>query len=371
MSSRYRLFAALGIVLVPLATGCHPNQVVWLPDSSGFIYSADDGSGRISHYDVGSKKRKVIITDKEAAGVALPAISPDGKRVALCRCKSERSEARDETSGEIEIVIYDFIGKLVQRSKVERWGKSDPEKLEPQCVWLEWSPDGATIGGFAFGADTFLYDVKKDTIVRREGMPLQVGGFAFRPDGKGLLISGNAPEGLRFLDVSGKERAIKLPKLSDESQQAKLRELLSEVVTSSWKGEAVMLSRGSATLTIDTETLKATFDPTARKIVANEPKELRHELPLAGGARLRVLQFTDSAAFIDKAYYHIELFDPKTTEKARPILNFVHTDVGFCPSPDGKLMAIRYSPHRDGTKDRIAVINAKGEILSDEQVNEK
>jgi hypothetical protein len=371
------VFAVLGLLVMLSAAGCVPRNVLWLPDSSGFVYSSTSGKSLV-HYDLAKKSERVIV--KDTGTVTLwPALSPDGKRIAVARCVNE------EAGGEVKVNIYDLAGKLVQGSKVERWGKRVEKEQEsyPVVTILAWAPDGKRIVVFYYtmkpdGADggTFLYDVKGDTFVRQEGaMPIPFAN-PFRPDGNGILVfkvKGDQNSFI-FLDLAGKEHQVAPPEQSEGDGWVKLL-FDNKGVTSSWKGDVATLTRGSAVLSIDTAKLKSSFDPQGSKVPASQPKELLQEFALSGGMLLRILHFDEKDSA--DGYCRVEAFDPKT-EKGRDLLkkidpvctllvdNVASRPPGCMvfPSPDGKHAAIRYSP-LESREDRIAVINAKGEVVSD------
>jgi hypothetical protein len=361
MSRNSRLLAVVGLALSLIAAGCNPQNVAWLPDSSGFVYSSDSGT-KLIHYDVATKKQRVIVENTDTNTV-WPAISPDGKRIAVARfmtCSDVKGRA---TGWQVEVIFYDLAGKLVQRSKAERWGEKVGKNGKIQDTFLVWAPDGKHIVVYCLGTVRFgvftdipsdpcitlLYDVKNGTFTcRKNGDPIPFGGNPFRPDGKGILVEKRGE--ISFLEVTGKEHEITLPEVNYDDRKV-MQELMAPwLISSSWKGDVATSHRGSAILTIDTAKLKATFDPEGRKGRMPEPKDLRWEYDLAGGRILRVLENSSSS-------FRIEAFDPKS-KKSRFIYGPVEIDCMVIPSPDRKHAAIR-----EGRG--IVVVNAKGEIVSD------
>src|SRR5437867_1417969 len=88
-------YAVVALTLASLA-GCVPT--VWLPDSSGFIYIkpikvADEPSGQLMHFDLAKKTSRVIVKDVGAA-TTWPALSSDGKRIAVARRAGGPKEAK-------------------------------------------------------------------------------------------------------------------------------------------------------------------------------------------------------------------------------------------------------------------------------------
>ena len=221
MSRDIRRFLFVGLLVMLPAAGCLPNNVVWLPDSSGFVYSP--GGPSIVHYDV-AKKTKRVIVEQTGACTEWPALSPDGKWVAVARWvqQGEGSEAH--------VIIYDFGGKVVKRSKVERWGKLSGEVVHRNPTYLWWSPDGKRVAVHNFDRKlTLLYDVKDDTFVQHDGIPLPFNGTPFRPDGKGLMLY-DSLDRLVFLDLSGKAHEVEVPRNSGFGEKDSTPRILSFAV---------------------------------------------------------------------------------------------------------------------------------------------
>src|SRR5262245_25385549 len=98
------------IALVALACGCVPRGVAWRPDSSGFIYTDKDFS-RLVLFDLKTKSTRVLVNDTDTKS-ALPATSPDGKRIAVAR-----SEHREGLRPRLQVRIYSAGGREEKRSR--------------------------------------------------------------------------------------------------------------------------------------------------------------------------------------------------------------------------------------------------------------
>jgi len=128
---------------VLFAPGCVEN--VWLPDSSGFVFIRSDHC--LVHFDLATKTERVIArhdwlcTDVDELPGDRPAVSPDGKQVAVVR---HMSSSRLET---VQILAYDLSGKAAHVSpEIALPGHAD---LSPTPVTKSglafWSPDGQRI----------------------------------------------------------------------------------------------------------------------------------------------------------------------------------------------------------------------------------
>src|SRR5262249_28529009 len=108
---------------VLLTAGCIPLGMVWLPDSSGFIYPAGKQGEAIMFYDAAKREHHVLIEDTGATTL-IPGLSPDGKQIAVARIRNGglETEAAD-------IVVYDKDGKESHRSPEFKW-KPMAEKAE-------------------------------------------------------------------------------------------------------------------------------------------------------------------------------------------------------------------------------------------------
>ena len=130
------------IALTVALPGCIPTT--WLPDSSGFIYvkpikskepNARATGGQLIHFDVQKKAGQVLVADI-GPGTNWPAVSPDGKRIAVARFKGEVGKATT-----VQIVLYDFQGKLLEESKGSIWAPAEPKNFVlTSNARLFWSP---------------------------------------------------------------------------------------------------------------------------------------------------------------------------------------------------------------------------------------
>lgn len=134
---RYQMFFFIGFLC--FVTGCLP-KVGWLPDSSGFVLTS--GKNLLA-YDFATKKHRVIMQDAAADTTLSPAVSPDGKRVALAYVQGEPKRQLMV----VQIVICDLKGNVEFRSESLTLAKDlyrVNEQSKPKAN-LAWSPDATKL----------------------------------------------------------------------------------------------------------------------------------------------------------------------------------------------------------------------------------
>ncbi len=128
------------VVLVAVLTlpGCVPTS--WLPDSSGFLYVKPvkgkmpfdpPTAMQLVHFDLQKKAGRVVVQDI-GKGTIWPAVSPDGKRIAVAHFKggiARKDEASEPKT--VQVAVYDFQGKLLKESKVLAWRR----RPRPAYLW--------------------------------------------------------------------------------------------------------------------------------------------------------------------------------------------------------------------------------------------
>jgi Tol biopolymer transport system component len=117
LSKSARWFTAAAAFMLLTISGCIP--VAWLPDSSGFIYTDGTDLEQLVHYDVAKGERRVLV-EKMSASTFWPAVSPDGKKVAVARLVRDADQSKTQT---MQVFMYDLQGKEIQRSTEFPWTK--------------------------------------------------------------------------------------------------------------------------------------------------------------------------------------------------------------------------------------------------------
>src|SRR4051812_35566409 len=101
---------ALVLFLVLPATGCLPDAVVWSPDGKSLVWTEDRGT-RVVVYDLAGRERHVV-EDNTEGQTTWPAVSPDGKLVAVARAVRDEDEPVT-----LEIALLNREGEEVKTSK--------------------------------------------------------------------------------------------------------------------------------------------------------------------------------------------------------------------------------------------------------------
>jgi hypothetical protein len=367
------------------STGCFPG-VAWLPDSSGLIYTSGKGFKQLVHYDLTRGEQKILVADT-GAPTFWPAVSPDGKRIAVARIEIKE----DKGPATLQVILYGRDGKEVQRSKVFPWTEQteprppkDKSRPYPQ---LFWAPQGqGIIINDAANTNVGIYDPKTDRLINvKEGWLLSFTGGPVRPDGAGFLVMHNVkgfvggPEGgdwkprFGLVGWDGKEQAIKPPPLlldekalKKETDVHKLAALLNPYLyQSGWDGDVASVSWNVDRLRYFTKKGEAVID-SVKPLKADDGRlvQIRHQFP-GGQAEVRVVSLhgVDNKASTEGV--RLEVRKPGQ-RKAEVVLE----QADFClptPSPNGRLVALWcVSDTRKGGEGRmdILVVDDKGRVTA-------
>jgi hypothetical protein len=174
-------------LLLPFGAGCVPDAVIWLPDSSGVIYTDKDGA-RLNHYDLGKKATRVICADT-GTRTPWPAVSPDGSRVAVCRQVIIQPPNSKTKTTESQFIIYTLDGTEVHRSRIHQ--AQGPSEANAKA--------GETLEG------TGLIWPTKDAIFLA-GLRYEVSRQRFSKDDIFPMIFGASPDGESYLGVDYERR---------------------------------------------------------------------------------------------------------------------------------------------------------------------
>jgi hypothetical protein len=201
-----------------------PREPVWLPNSSGFIYTTDTGS--VVHYDVSKGEGRTVVEKaaavEEKASTKIPALSPDGKQVALVRVSSVGT-------GSIHLRVHELAnGNLLHAETLMITAdQRDHRPIRDSTSGAIWSPCGKHVlfwyvnhkGGVSGGH----YVARTRVIKIFESATPAVGLRAFRlspmsDDGRGFLatrrheLSPNQEtkqEYMLFVEFGGRQHSLK------------------------------------------------------------------------------------------------------------------------------------------------------------------
>ncbi len=356
----------LAAVLLGCCAGCLPNAT-WLPDSSGFVYTGGKNKDALVLYDLAKKAPRVLV--EKGAGPAWPAVSPDGKRIAVAlRTKAEMAVS-------LEVIVFDRDGKELHRSAKMKWvdAMGGPDMVAAQAFWVPGQDklllDTDGVAGF--------YDLKTKSNTLFDVSVSTFRNTPIRPDGKGFLaVPKDQAKELVFVDWDGKKHPIQ-PPLKDAFENHDGDALAGMVFfplmhSSHWDGSTAVVSWDDLRLKIDAEKLTATLE-TIKPAMSADDKVIQDQVKLAGGAVVRAVELTkryqkepppDGPQF---GRYRLEVVKPGAKEPKT-----LMDDAGFFmiyPSPDGKKAVVKGAKSLDAIfttsnpgEDMLFVIDGAGDV---------
>jgi hypothetical protein len=355
---------ALAVVAVPLglaSSGCIPPGVAWFPDSSGFVYTGGKEKCDLRIFEVARKKSRPL--PFKAGFAAWPAVSPDGKHIAVAW---RFTRAADKETCAV-VVVVDRAGRVVHRSK-------DLEEVAGDVLQAYWSPRGDKL----LISEEFwarFYDLKTQKWSRAAGPIATFGTSPVRPDGKAFLIHNF--EGYRVVNWDGKEQVVapawRALIKDDPDKRGLLR--LPLHADSDWNGPVARVSGLDSRFRIDTVKLSLTQEAHKTPRTADGGVvRLEHAFP--GGATVRLVEhyeelFPGHLSRVGDP--RIEVLRPAQAPRVLvPKAGFVK----FFPSPDGRLLAVRWGEDlcavfgESKKQDRIVLLGVTGDTIADLSVGE-
>lgn len=344
---RPRWLATLAALVAASSSGCVPPGIAWFPDSSGFVYTGGKDKCQLTVFEVGKKKAHALPVKLGAP--AWPAVSPDGKRIATAWIWLDADRMPRMT-----VLVVDRAGKVVHRSR-------DLVDFNGNVLQVWWSPRGDKL----LVSEEFwarLYDLKRQKLTVLPGPAITFGTTAVRPDGKAFLVQ-NGKDQYHLVDWDGKTRAIKpgaAALVPDDHDQRRGMLRLPLHAQSGWDGPVASVAGLGSRFRVDTARLSLTMeDYKPPRTAEGEVVRVRHSFP--GGTTVRLVD------------PRLEVVRPG---KAPRVLVRDAGFVMFFPSPDGKLLAVRWAETigalfgEPKKKDRILVLGARGEVVADLNVGE-
>jgi hypothetical protein len=323
-----------GLCLLTVS-GCYDWGITWLPDSSGFVYTAINGTSQVRHYDLAKRKVRVVVEDTQAP-TYWPAVSPDGKQIAVGRV----AYFVDGDAHTMQIIRYDFNGKELHRSPGLPWHTPD-FKGPIGTTSLFWSPLGdkilVTDTNEKIPRGIAIYDLATERLIPLKGHFLVVAGTPVRRDGKFFLMWNY--DGISLVSMDGKEERIGV--IGDGKRGI----LVSSAITR-WQGDVAIVNQPRVQLRIDT--VKRTMSLT--EIESPDKNNAGHAIEHVFPSGVVVRQRPGAGG--------VEVIKPNQKE---PKVLIKSGDYLFVPSPDQRWLALRGTSGRT----KILVVDQGGEIVAE------
>jgi len=343
-------FILTAIALLPvLAAGCLPNAT-WLPDSSGVVYTGGPHKDTLYLYDLEKKAPRVLV--EKGAGPAWPAVSPDGKRIAVVLRRLEPPCFLELIADvRLEIIVFDRDGKELDHSRKVPWAK-DHDISAAQVFWVP-GRDRLLISSDNV---TGVYDLDTGAVKKRVQTVLPFGNSPITPDSKGYLaVCGRRDQYIAVVGWDGAERKIKSEQLAgtedDEVKMAAGGMLFCPYIHASrWEGTRAVADWKNFGLRIDVDKGEATVDR-LKPTFAMDKKPVAAEFRLAGGGIVRAAELSvrtyNSPDLLGS--YRVEVLKagsdlPKTLMDGATLFTVF-------PSPDGKHALVRCTASTDALSD--------------------
>jgi hypothetical protein len=366
-----RISVSLLAGLLFCLVGCIPG-VGWLPDSSGFVYTTPGGELRA--YDLATKKHRLVVVDNAAKTTAWPAVSPDGKQVALADLTSD---AREEKAY-LQIAVCDLAGRAEFRSDRFLLMKVEGKTFD-FSTQIAWSTDGKHLLVHAQGhanqekgfdcAVIFPLADKKPRILPNH-IPAYFGGTPIRPDSAGFLLvdrgKDNGNESYVWADWQGKTQPFKDAGQQDEDDFNPWTAL----ADSRWHGAKASALRGDQRLVLDTDKRVQSFEKAKPADTMIGKESIRMRTKLASGIELLLLQLDDN----DKRGPALRLVARKAgNDRLDQVVPPIRDRMMLLsPAPDGRHAILRVSYGYRGAKgDSVHVIDNAGQRVDVVIVHEK
>lgn len=339
------------IVVLALLSGCSWPGVAWKPDSSGFYYTDKAGS-RLVSFDLKTKASIVLVNDTETRTLQ-PALSPDGKRIAVAR-----REHHQGFRPRVQIRIYSTDGKEEKRSGWFERPADPANQTSVEPAYLFW---GAPERILVIADGTAIYDVARDRLIEVDkGVQAPLGVYGTHPDGKGFLAYKDTTRGaeLYFLDWDAKAQRLAGALPMDNKDGA--------TFLTAWDGDVALLMHGGTMYEADIA--KKILRPSKRKVpplLLGEGTLLAYHVFPGGAKALCLLHFEERTAKEERKWQRIEVQDLAALTRTT-LVNECETLPLLYPSPDRKRVALFYGTGRGGDSEtRLLVVGADGKAAAD------
>jgi hypothetical protein len=364
--------------LLLVATGCDEDAVVWLPDSSGFIYTNDDGT-QVLHFDIKRRAKRIILS--HMGGTTWPGLSADGKRVAVADCTVTTTEGTSLIQYSLTVTLYSLEGEQLKRSKPITFtdtltAAAEKSSVEKINVCLDWSGPANKI--LVVGHKLRIYDTVQDKfrILPDCTTWLPGSGSSVTPDKKGFLafklVGASAIETILsdadfsvgtysvvYYDWDGWETDFE----GDDLETILGQNGINGLFGSHWVDETTcVIEAEKGTMTVDLLKKTATASSTVRPSLLSTGKLVwRGRL----GEKAELCAY-DAANENQAPRIRVEIHIP-SERKRREVLaagEYRLMAHNFFPSPNGSLVAICCEKANDDSEESIIVVDAMGNIVA-------
>lgn len=357
------------MLLIAGMSGCTLQQnVMWLPDSSGFLYP-ENGGHRISRYDLGTKKVETVIVET-GIDCTNPAMNRAGDRIALAKYEVTGLEETKEELIREQIVIFDLEGKEVQRLPLrevrrklkprdavvpveKQQGKNE---TRPSDVPLFWSgPCDRLLAGMT------LYNLRTGTWkeLKVSPLPIFLGGIF----GIGQLAG---PSERGFLGLVPPQETPKEERLVFVNWEGEISEFQGSppskflAVSFEWEGGTGKFSTAEGSHLYDTERMTYTFVPdSSPKLTSADERSWIYEFPSTSV----ILKLFSVEVKDGPAQACLVSIDPKTKRETGIVSSGTWEEMRFYPAPDGRKVAVRGKSVKDDKQEMILIVDEGGKVL--------
>lgn len=349
-----------GALLLAVVGGCLPGAA-WLPDSSGFVFVAprtgEAGEKRLSlyRYDLAAREKRVLVDDLQDPTL-WPAVSPDGRRIAVASIRSPG----ENMASELELRFYDLHGKLLETSPKFSWGDKPTEENSVACG-LYWVGPAKKILVYDYEGEghTGIYDLATRHLTLLDGLPISIAGSPGRPDAAGFLLARKAEgsEQVEILSVDwrGEGRTFLAEAGFFIGQETTEALQLSWLGLSRWEGPVAEIRYAGRRLLLNVEKLTASAAAVPDAKQGEWLVHWEYAFP-NGGARLRVLKRIEGG---DQNQQRLELARPG--EPGWKTLQAAHEGpFVVVPAPNHQAVVVRFG-NDEGRLGRIFVVQHRGE----------
>ncbi len=357
----------LPMMLLAAQKACIPEHVVW---NGGELVYTHTEEGRTSLRRLDSEGRRQMLVEKLDFQAATPAVSPDGKRIALVEAEALGPRAR------LRVHIFDSEGKPLGESPPWEWTfAEEPGDGAASRTAAWWSPDGErllVLCSNEFASYTFASrEFKAYANVKLSLFGALMFSSPIMPDGQTFLAqpreavgeAADADSQVVLVDWQGKLRLIEEAEEEAGGDDGSGASDILPVGAGHVMGEYRFIQpKGYSVFNYSTGAISVLPDAFAAKLFA-----------AAAGAKAKVFAPTPSGEAIvcarpngmSDSRFAIVRVAPGEEEEilvadAAPVL----LTVEFVPAPDGRRLAVQYRVPATESR-RLLMLDSVGKKLFD------